>query len=404
MLKNRTAFAQHLAKLIDTPAIKIITGIRRCGKSYLLRLLEEHLLQQGIDRDRIIKIDFESLENQSYADFRTLYDHIRSMVGKCTRRVYIMIDEIQEVRDWEKAIRSLAVDLDCDLYLTGSNANMLAGELATLLAGRYIELQLLPLSFREYIDFYQIPSGDRHAVEAAFYDFIQYGGFPGMYCLPDDEDIKNQYLKGIFNSVVLKDVIQRNGIRDSELLERILIYMMDNIGNIFSAAKIADYLKSQGRKVATDSVYSYIRALEEAMIVYSARRYDIKGKKILERLEKFYLADLGLRNAILGSRTTDISQKLENVVYLELLRRGNTVFVGKEAEFEVDFVACRGSQKHYYQVAYMIESETTREREFRPLRLIRDSFRKTVITLDKYQFNDSDGIENVNLIDFLVSE
>ena len=404
MLRDRTIFSRQLKKVINTPLIKVITGIRRCGKSYLLKLLENQLKLLGIAPERIIRIDFESMENQDFLDHKAFYDHVIRLAGKSGQRVYVLIDEIQAVKNWEKAVRSLLVDLDCDIYLTGSNAHLLAGELSTLLAGRYIELLLLPLSFREYMDFNQIEPGNRQKVEDAFSDFLEYGGFPGMHKLPDDNEIKEQYLKGIYNSVVLKDVIQRNSIRDSELLERILIYLIDNIGNIFSAAKIADYLKSQGRKVAADSVYSYIRALEGAMIIHSARRYDIKGKKILERLEKYYIADPGLRNVILGSRPADISQKLENVVFLELLRRGNSVFVGKEGDLEVDFVACRGHQKHYYQVAYLIESESTREREFRPLRLIPDSFRKTVLSLDKYKFEDSHGIEHQNLIDFLLED
>ncbi|NLF97178.1 MAG: ATP-binding protein [Candidatus Riflebacteria bacterium] len=402
MLKNRTIFEQKLLHLIDTPVIKIVTGVRRCGKSYLLKLLAGHLQKQGVARDRIISIDFESIANRELTDYLALYDHIMRLAGKDKKRVYIMIDEIQEVKDWEKAARSLMVDLDCDLYLTGSNAHLLAGELATLLAGRYIELSLLPLSFKEYLDFNEVSRGDRASVEEAFYNFIKFGGFPAMHMLPDDEEIRGQYLKGIFNSVVLKDVIQRHDIRDSELLERILIYLMENIGNIFSAKKFADYLKSQGRKVSTDSVYNYIRALETALIIYTARRYDVKGKKVLERLEKYYLVDLGLRNAVLGNKTADISQALENIVYLELLRRGNNVYVGKEGELEVDFIACSGNQRHYYQVSYLIESEQTREREFRPLRLICDNFPKTVISLDKFKLSDSDGIEHMNLLDFLL--
>lgn len=404
MLKNRTIFEQKLVQMIDTPVIKIVTGVRRCGKSYLLRLLAEYLQKRGTARDRIICIDFESIANQEFTDYRALYDHIIRLAGKGKKRVYIMIDEIQEVKDWEKAVRSLMVDLDCDLYLTGSNAHLLAGELATLLAGRYIELPLLPLSFKEHLAFNDISQSNRAAVEEAFYNFIKYGGFPAMHMMPDDEEIRQQYLKGIFNSVVLKDVIQRHDIRDSELLERILIYLMENIGNIFSAKKLADFLKSQGRKISTDSVYNYVRALETALIIYTARRYDIKGKKVLERLEKYYLVDLGLRNAVLGNRAADISQTLENIVFLELLRRGNTVYVGKESEREVDFIACRGDQKHYYQVAYLLESGQTREREFRPLRLIRDNFPKTVISLDKFQISDNDGIEHLNMFDFLLNE
>ncbi len=402
MLKNRTIFAQQMTRFIDTPVIKVIVGIRRCGKSYLLKLLKNHLFSLGIAENNIISIDFESLANRDYQNFESLYDHIMKLAGKTTGRVYIMIDEIQEVYQWEKTVRSLLVDLDCDIYLTGSNARLLSGELATMLAGRYVELSLLPLSFREYLDFHEIDSANRIKVEESFNDFIQFGGFPGLHLLPNDEDIKRQYLKGIFNSVVLKDIVQRHGIRDSELLERILLYIMDNIGNIFSANRLADFLKSQGRKVGTDSVYNYVKALETAMIVHTVRRYDIKGKKILERLEKYFLADLGLRSATIGHKGSDISQILENVVYLELLRRGNTVYVGKEGDLEVDFVACRDDSRHYYQVTYLLESEKTRNREFRPLLMIPDHYPKTVLSLDKLPIRGESGINQVNLIDFLL--
>jgi predicted AAA+ superfamily ATPase len=265
-------------------------------------------------------------------------------------------------------------------------------------------LQLYPLSFREYLDFYDIDAKNPQKVEEAFYNYLKYGGFPGLYQLPEDDDIKTQYIKGIYNSVVLKDVIQKNNIRDPELLERILIYIMDNIGQIFSAKKVTDYLKSQGRKVGTESVYNYINALEDAMVLFAARRYDIKGKKVLERMEKYFLADLGFRYAMMGYRNNDISQMLENVVFMELLRRGYHVNVGKEGDREVDFIATKGNEKQYIQVTYILASEEVIEREYKPLRQIQDNYKKTVISLDKMPVGMKDGIEWINVIDFMMSD
>jgi predicted AAA+ superfamily ATPase len=402
-MKNRDIYSSQLEKYIDRPVIKIITGIRRSGKSYLLKLLGETLKNMGIEETNIIKIDFESLTFYEYRNYRSLYDYVMGKAKGVKGKVYILIDEIQEVDEWENAIHSFAVDLDCDIYLTGSNANILSGELATLLAGRYVELQVYPLSFKEYLDFYEINREIKDEVEWAFEKYLKYGGFPGLYQLPADDDIKVQYIKGIYNSVILKDVIQRNNIRDVELLERILTYIMDNIGQIFSAKKITDYLKNQGRKVGVETVYSYINALEDAMILLTARRYDIKGKKALERNEKYFLADLGIRYAMLGYSSNDISQMLESVVYMELLRRGFKVYVGKEGEREVDFVAVKGNEKFYIQVTYLLASEEVVEREYKPLKQIDDNYRKMVLSLDKIPRGSVGGIEWMNLIDFLIS-
>ncbi|BEP28213.1 ATP-binding protein [Helicovermis profundi] len=253
-MKSRELYINQLIDYIDTPVIKIIKGIRRCGKSYLLKLLSNHLMNKGVFEKQIIKIDFESIQYESYKDYKALYNYVTDKVTDNKLKTYILIDEIQEVRECEKAVRSFMVDLDCDIYLTGSNAHLLSGELDTYLTGRYVELELYPLSFNEYIDFYEVVENNPNDVEKAFNDYLKYGGFPGLYHMPKEDDLKVQYIKGIYNSVVLKDVIQRNKIRDTELLERIFIYIMDNIGQIFSAKKIADYLRSQGRKVGIESV------------------------------------------------------------------------------------------------------------------------------------------------------
>jgi len=391
----------QLVKYIDTPVIKIITGIRRCGKSYLLKLLSNFLIEKGIEESQIIKIDFESITYEAYRDYNALYEYVMSKIESGDKKIYLLIDEVQEVDEWEKAIRSFTVDLDCDIYLTGSNAHLLSSELATYLSGRYVELELYPLSFNEYIKFYEVDSENAQQVETSFYEYMRYGGFPGLYQMPEDDDLKVQYIKGIYNSVVVKDVIQRNKIRDVELLQRIFVYIMDNIGQIFSAKKIADYLKNQGRKVGIESVYNHIHALENAMILYPAKRYDVKGKKILDRMEKYFLADLGLRYSMMGYRPDDISQMLENVVFLELKRRGYNVYVGKEGDREVDFVAEKRGEKFYIQVTYLLASEEVIEREYLPLTKIMDNYRKIVVSMDRFPIGEREGIEWMNVIDFL---
>lgn len=400
-MKSRELYINQLVKYIDTPVIKIITGIRRSGKSYLLKLLKNHLINKGVLENQIIKIDFESIQYESYRDYKSLYDYVTQKVVDHKLKTYILIDEIQEVFEWEKAVRSFMVDLDCDIYLTGSNAHLLSGELATYLAGRYVELELYPLSFNEYIDFYEIDGDNKMDVEDAFNEYLKYGGFPGLYQMPKEDDLKVQYIKGIYNSVVLKDVIQRNKIRDAELLERIFIYIMDNVGQIFSAKKIADYLRNQGRKVGIESVYSYIHALESAMILYPAKRYDVKGKKILDRMEKYFIADLGIRYSILGYRQDDISQLLENVVFLELKRHGYQVYVGKEGDREIDFIAVRQGEKLYVQVTYLLASDQVIKREFTPLANVDDNYRKIVVSMDRMEIGNREGIEWMSVIDFI---
>lgn len=400
-MKNRELYIEQLVKYVDTNVVKIITGIRRCGKSYLMKLLSNYLTDRGIDEKQIISIDFESLIYEPYRDYRSLYDYVLNNIYDKSQKVYILIDEIQEVEEWEKAVRSFLVDLDCDIYLTGSNARLLSGELATYLSGRYVELELYPLSFNEYIDFYELDSASRQVLEEAFYMHLKYGGFPGLHQMPEDDNLKVQYIKGIYDSVVLKDVVQRNKIRDVELLERVFVYIMDNIGQVFSAKRIADYLKNQGRKVSVESVYSYIHALENAMILYPAKRYDVKGKKILDRMEKYFLADLGIRYSMLGYRQDDISQLLENVVFLELKRKGYNVYVGKEGEREIDFIAEKRGEKLYVQVTYMLSSNEVIEREFKPLTNIIDNYRKIVVSMDNTPGWNREGIEWMNIIDFI---
>lgn len=395
-MANRNFYINQVADYIDTAPIKVITGIRRSGKSYLLRLIEEKLLERGVNKKQIITLNFESLQFSKYQDYQKLYDYVIERSKGIKGRIYLFIDEIQEVSDFEKAIKSLKVDLDCDIYLTGSNANLLSGELATYLSGRYIEFNLYPLSFQEYTEFY-----NKSANEAAFYDYLKYGGFPGLCELPNTDKIKTEYIRSIYNSVVIKDVIKRHNIRDVELLERIFIYIMDNIGQIFSAKKIADYLRNQGRKTSVESVYGYINALEDAMIIYTAKRYDIKGKKILDRMEKYFIADLGLRYSMVGYKPDDIAQMLENVVFFELKRKYDNVYIGKLNDLEVDFIGEKQGQKIYIQVAYLLADENVIKREYQPFEKIKDNYKKMVLSLDRIEMENRNGVEWMNIIDFL---
>lgn len=401
-MKKRELYINSLSKYINTPIVKIIVGIRRCGKSYLLKLLKLDLISKGIDENNIIYYDLESIRYDKVKDYKSFYNDVVEMVDKVEGKSYILIDEIQEIDQWELAIRSLMVDIDCDLYVTGSNAHLLSSELATHLAGRYVELQLFTLSFKEYLNFNDIDINNKLLIERSFDDFVKYGAFPGLYHMPKDDEVISQYLLGIYNSVVLKDVVQRNNIRNSELLERVLVFIMDNIGQLFSGKRIVDYLKAQGVKISTETIYNHLDALENAMIIHPAKRYDIKGKRLLQRMDKYFVADLGLRFAILGYRANDISQILENIVYLELVRRGYNVYVGKEGDFEVDFIAVKGEEKIYYQVAYLLASADVVDREYRSLKNINDNYRKYVLSLDHYPIGADEGIEWVNIIEFLL--
>ncbi len=403
-MKSRPLYMDILKKWIDIPTIKIITGVRRCGKSNLLMLLIEELKLRQVQTAQILYINFESMAFDKYRHASELYQYVREQVSdaQAKGKVYILIDEIQNCSEWERAVASFMVDLNCDLYLTGSNAHLLSSDLATHIAGRYVEITMYPLTFSEYLHFNDLSAAAPDSFEQHFYTYLRYGGFPGLHLLPEDDEIKRQYIKGIFHSVVLKDAIQRNHIRDSELLERILNYLMDNIGQIFSAKKIADYFKSIGQKSSTDSIYSYISALESAMIIHAAKRYDIKGKKILERMEKYFLCDMGFRYAQIGYRDNDISQLLENIIYMELRSRGYQVMVGKEADLEVDFIAQKDDDKLYIQVTYLLAGEDVVRREYAPLLMIEDNYPKMVLSMDRFPIGSRDGILWMNIVEFLL--
>lgn len=399
---QRERYMQEIRDFMDKPVVKIITGMRRCGKSALLELTREELRRRGVQEQNIISMNFESLRYEAFKDYRALYQEVCKRADRAQGKVYILLDEIQEVDSWEQVINSLRVDLDCDIYVTGSNAKLLSGELATLLAGRYVEIRVYPLDFREYLDFAaENPEEASLAQQEQFANFLRFGGLPGIHQMKWEETRVMQYLHDIYNSVLLKDVIARNKIRDIALLESVIAYLMDNIGNTFSAKTITDFLKNQGRKLSAETVYNYLRALESAFLIHKAVRFDIKGKRILETQEKYYLSDLGLRHAVIGYRDNDIAGVLKNIVYLELLRRGWTVHIGKQDVAEVDFVASRTDERLYIQVCYVLTPENT-EREFGPLEGISDNYEKLVLSTDTLLRINRGGIRQKNIVDFLL--
>ncbi len=395
MFVQRKYFMDKLIKSKDKKIIKVITGIRRCGKSTLLFMFSEYLKTCGVEDDQIVSINFEDVHNEPLLDYHKLHDFVtaRLVPNKIT---YIFLDEIQNVQHFQKAVDSLFFKENVDIYLTGSNAQMLSGELATLLSGRYIEISLLPLSFSEYYEL--VGKTEREA----WLTYYRNGGFPYTAEI-DDEDILNDYLRGIYNTVLIKDVVARKRISDIFLLESVIKFLFHNIGNIVSSKKIADSLTSSGRKTTSITVENYIAALTEAFILYRVNRYDVKGRQHLKTLEKYYLVDLGLRHMLLGEKNIDIGHTLENIVYLELLRRGYIVSIGKIDDLEIDFVAVSGSEKIYYQVAASVLDPDTFKREIAPLKQVKDNYPKYILSMDEFPIGE-DGIDQINIVDFLMGK
>lgn len=399
-MKKRDLYLTQLINFQDKPLIKVVTGLRRCGKSTLLALFEEHLLGSGVPAEHIIRMNFESLEFDDFTNYKPLHSFIKNKIADRQEKFYLLLDEVQQVESWEKAVNSFLVDFNVDIYITGSNAYLLSSELSTLLSGRYVEIKMQPLSFKEYLDF--IDGEKTDGIQALFEDYLQYGGLPTVVELKDHPGTIAPFLTGIYNTVIMKDVIQRNRVRDPALLESVLKFIAANIGNTVSTKKISDYLTSHGRKTTSDTIDNYLKMLENAFIIYRASRYDLKGKLFLKTLEKYYMVDTGIRNQLTGLRNTDYGHVLENVVYFELLRRGFAVAIGKVGTLEIDFVATKLDEKIYYQVAATIMEQETRDRELRPLQAINDHYPKVILTMDKTIYKDFEGIKNINIIDFLL--
>jgi len=399
-MKNRELYLNQLIQFRDKKLIKVITGLRRSGKSTLLSLFENHLITSGVDRKQIIRMNFESFEFDEITSYKELHAYIKEHIIDKTKKHYILLDEVQQVSSWERVINSFLVDANVDIYITGSNAYLLSSELSTLLSGRYVEIRMQPLSFKEYLGF--LESDKEMSLQEKFNQYLEYGGLPNVVELLDHPDTIGPFLEGIYNTVLMKDVIERNGVRDAALLESILKFIAANIGCIVSTKKISDYLTSSGRKTTSDTIDNYLKMLENAFIIYKANRYDLKGKMFLKTLEKYYIVDIGIRNRLTGLRNTDYGHVLENIVYLELLRRGYEVTIGKLGSLEVDFVASKTNEKIYYQVSATIMDEKTRVRELRPLESISDNYPKYILTMDQTVFDDYSGIRVKNIIDFLL--
>ena len=401
MLK-RDEYIKKIVPFIDKDVIKVLTGIRRSGKSVMLKLLMEELKNIGINEKQFIYINFENLKYRKLKNYERLYDFILNKVDDKYKSYYIFLDEIQEVEEWERCVNSLRVDEDFnfDIYITGSNAKLLSGELSTYLAGRYIEFIVYPFSFKEFFEIIQ-EKNQEIKVKEAFQKYVKFGGMPFLHNLDYNFEASMQYLQDLYASIILKDITQRNNIRDTDLLERIINYVIMNIGNTFSATSISKFFKSENRKVAIETILNYIKACEEAFLVYRVARNDLLGKKILNVNEKYYIADHGIREAIMENNQKNINQVLENIVYFEMLRRGYNIKIGKVDNLEVDFVCKKNDETIYIQVSYLLASEDTKEREFSVLENIKDNYPKYVLSMDEFDMSRN-GIKHVNLIKFLV--
>ena len=406
---DRKEYLDFLVKSKDRQIIKVVSGVRRCGKSTLFEIYKDFLLENGVAKNQIISINFEDMDYEELTDYKKLYEYIKSKMIE-DKRNYIFLDEIQHVDKFEKVVDSLFIKENTDLYITGSNAYFMSSELATLLSGRYIELKMLPLSFKEYyqakLEYEKLEQKENRISKTLiqyYNEYIVNSSFP--YTLQLDSDLKNihEYLSGIYNSVLLKDIVARLKISDVMRLESVVKYIFDNIGNLTSLSKIANTLTSMGRKTDAKTIEKYIRGLTDSLLVHEVSRYNIKGKEFLSTLSKYYVADLGLRQMILGNRNIDMGHILENVIYLELLRRKGNVYVGQFDKNEIDFVVINSNEIEYYQIALTVLDENTLKRELDAFKNIKDNYPKYLITLDDVMVNtDYDGIKVVNALEWLL--
>lgn len=399
---KRELYMKRIRPFIGSDLIKVMTGIRRCGKSVMLELIKQELIESGVNPIQFISINFEDLSYSHLQTAKSLHDEITCRAKDIDGKVYLFFDEIQEVKDWEKCINSFRVSLDCDIYITGSNAKLLSGELATYLGGRYVEFVIYPFSFGEFIELYR-PINPDVSIQQCFQKYLITGGMPYLANIRYADEPSKQYLHDLFNSVQLKDIVKRNKIRDVDLLERIIAYVIANVGTTFSARSLTKFLKSEQRTVAPETILNYIKYCCDAYLFYQVKRVDLQGKQILSTNEKYYIADHGIREAFFGGNMRDINLILENIVYLELLRRGYKVTVGKTGEKEIDFVCDKRGDKLYVQVTYLLASEDTIKREFGAYDTIRDNFPKYVVSLDEFDMSRN-GIKHQNIRDFLLAE
>ncbi len=398
----RSDYMRQLQAFKDNKIIKVVTGLRRSGKSTLLQMYRDELVANGVSPSQIQFVNFELMKYDYIRTYRQLYDFITQnmVVGK---KNYLFFDEIQQVEGWEKTINSLTLEYDTDIYVTGSNAYLLSSELATLISGRYVEIKMLPLSFKEYYEYYK---NDGKSTEELFNEYLKYGGLPQLLSLPSDEKTISSFLESIYDTVILKDVVGRNKLKDIDLLKRVFAFVCGNVGSITSTNSMAKYIAMEAkldRSLRPATIGNILEMLENAFIIYKANRYDVKGKEVLKSLEKYYVTDTGLKNTIVGYNLENYGHSIENVVYLELLRRGYKVYVGKCDNKEIDFVAIKKEETRYFQVTESLSDAKTKEREVAPFYSTNDFYEKTIITTDKTYATNVNGIKIVNLTDFLLS-
>jgi len=397
---NRNFYLSRLLLWQDKPLIKIISGIRRAGKSTLLLLFMDHLKTMNSDASQIIYINKELLKFEYIRTYTDLYNLVDDQRNRVKKKIYLFVDEIQLIDGWEKAAASFLAEADVDMYVSGSNAHMFSAELATLLAGRYVEIPVFTLSYSEFLVFRDF----KVSSDEIFNEFLEFGGMPGLHHLVWEKPVLYEYLNSVFDSIVLKDIVRRNNIRNVAFLEKIILFLLDNTGQVFSAKSVTDFLKSENRKANPETVYNYIQYLESAHIIQRISRFDLKGKRLLEVREKYYLTDIGLRHALLGYKKQDINQLLENIIYIELKKRGYKIQLGQIGTREIDFIIEKEGKKAYLQVAYLLASEATIEREFGALEIVNDNYPKYVLSLDKNFPGDRNGIKHLNIIEFLLNE
>ena len=399
---KRESYMARIRPFIDGDLIKVLTGIRRSGKSVMLELIKDELRARGVTEEQLVAFNFEDMRNAQLCTAEALHDELVRRAASIKGKIYFFFDEIQEVERWERCVNSLRVEMDCDIYITGSNAKLLSGELATYLAGRYVEFIIYPFSFSEFLALYHSVEPDADT-RTGFDRYLTFGGMPYLANLRFDETACRQYLRDLFNSVELKDIVKRNNVRDVDMLERIIAYVTANIGTTFSSTAISKYLKNEGRRVSPETVLNYLKACSDAFLFYQVRRQDLQGKKILTVNEKYYVADHGIREAVVGGNMRDINLVLENIVFMEALRRGYSVTVGKVGEREIDFVCERHGEKCYIQVAYLLAAEETVQREFGVYEHVQDNFPKYVVSLDEFDMSRN-GVRHYNIRDFLLAE
>ena len=398
---KRKLYLNQIERLIDKEPIKIITGVRRSGKTYLLKSIMDELKSRGIDDENIFLISFESMRYNKIENFTELDECIMNLTRNTKGRIYLLFDEIQNVKNWEKSINAYRVDLDCDIYITGSNSELLSGEMATLISGRYYQINIYPFSFAEFLQYKkEIEKTDVTNQEELFREYVEYGGMPPIQQVTNED--KYSYLGDIYNTILLRDIITRHNIRNTDMLNRILDYVIMNLGKNFSATSIAKYMKHERRKISKDTILDYTLYSKNACFIYKAPREDIKGKKVLKNNEKYFLVDHGFYQAKYGN-IENMGSILENIVYIELLRRGYDVKIGMLNEKEIDFVCTKDKEKIYVQVTYLLKNDETLEREFSGLAKIEDNFDKYVLSMDKQDFS-SNGLKHRNIIDFLTSD